>query len=189
MPSLPPGPLRRRDLGHDAMTLSVRSGAAVVLLAFALPLAACASQPSPEPTASVDVEDEGRAFLLDQGFATNEGRLAPKTPEQERLVAEVIDSGVWAGIPDEDLAWMSLELTLDVCLKAIESGHRVDADQVQAHIDDPGILQTWVRAFEDDDLGLPFMLGGLAISGMTHLCPDDYPDWIAAYRELPIPTG
>lgn len=171
------------------MTFSVRSGAAVALLALAVPIAACAPQPSPDPTASMSVEEEGRAFLLEQGYATNEGRLTPKTPEHERLVAEVIDSGVWEGIPDEDLAWMSLELTLDVCLKAIESGHDVDVDLVQAHIDDPGILQTWARAFGESDPGVPFMLGGLAISGMKYLCPDDYPDWIAEYREIPIPTG
>lgn len=178
------------------MSLLRRCGAVAVVLVLAMSSAACAASPGPEPSptststsTSTSIDEEGRAFYLAQGFATNEGRLTPKTPEQEQLVAEVIDSGVWAGIPEEDLAWMSLELTIDVCLTAIESGHEVDADLVRSHIDDPGIVQTWARAFEDADAGVPFMLGGLAITGMKHLCPDDYPAWIAAYRELPIPTG
>jgi len=174
------------------MTLPSRRIASVVLLALTASLAtllvACAPPSSPEPTPT-SVEDEGRAFYLAQGYGENEGRLTPKTPEQQRLVDDVIESGVWAGIPDEDVAWMSLELTIDVCLVAIEDEHRVDAAQVSSHIDSSDILRTWSDAFEESDPGLPFMLGGLAISGMQYLCPADYPDWIAAYRELPIPTG
>ncbi|MFJ6531305.1 hypothetical protein [Microbacterium sp. NPDC091662] len=172
------------------MALSRRHGATAVVLSLAVSMAACAPQPDPSPTATPSsVEDEGRTFYLAQGFAADEGRLTPKTPEQQLLVDEVIESGVWAGIPDEDVAWMSLELTIDVCLVAIESGHQVDAARVQEHIGSSDVLGSWERAFGDADPGLPFMLGGLAISGMKHLCPDDYPDWIAAYRELPIPTG
>ena len=172
------------------MPRSRRCGVAVVTLGLAVALVACAPQPGPQATATPSsVEDEGRAFYLAQGFATNEGRLTPKTPEQQQLVDEVIASGVWAGVPDEDVAWMSLELTIDVCLVAIESGHRVDADRVDEHIGSTAVLGTWARALGDDDPGLPFMLGGLAITGMKHLCPDDYPDWFAAYRELPIPAG
>lgn len=172
------------------MPLSRRCGAAAVALGLALSLVACAPQSDPQPSSTpLSVEDEGRAFYLAQGFAANEGRLTPKTPEQQSLVDEAVESGVWAGIPDEDVAWMSLELTIDACLVAIESEHRVDADRVDEHIESSTVVGSWVRAFADDDPGLPFMLGGLAIAGMKHLCPDDYPDWIAAYRELPIPTG
>lgn len=172
------------------MSRSRRFGAAAIVLGLAVSMAACAPQADPSPTATPSsVEDEGRAFYLAQGFAANEGRLTPKTPQQQQLVDEVIESGVWGGIPDEDVAWMSLELTIDVCLVAIESEHQVDADRVDEHIESSAVLGNWARAFEDDDPGLPFMLGGLAITGMKHLCPGDHPDWIAAYRELPIPTG
>lgn len=176
------------------MTFSLRRGASVVLLglvvSLTVSLVACTPQPTPEPTPTpTSAEDEGRAFYLAQGYADDEGRLTPKTPQQQRLVDEVIESGVWAGIPDDDVAWMSLELAIDACLVAIENEHRVDADLVSAHIDSSSILRTWSDAFEESDPGLPFMLGGLAIAGMKHLCPDDHTDWIAAYRELPIPTG
>lgn len=179
---------------QNPMSLARRYAAAAVLLALASSVVACAPQPDPQATATpttkpTSVEDEGRAFYLAQGFAENEGRLSPKTPAQQAMVDEVIESGVWAGIPDEDVAWMSLELTIDVCLVAIESEHRVDAGKVGEHIDSSEIIRTWSNAFEESDPGLPFMLGGLAISGMKHLCPDDYPDWIAAYRELPVPIG
>lgn len=182
------------------MSLRHRFAAAAIVVGVASSMVACAPQPDPQPTATptstststpkpTSVEDEGRAFYLAQGFAANEGRLSPKTPAQQALVDEVIESGVWAGIPDEDVAWMSLELTIDACLVAIESEHRVDAGKVRDHIDSSEIIGSWSDAFEESDPGLPFMLGGLAISGMKYLCPDDYPDWIAAYRELPVPTG
>ena len=178
----------------NPMSLRRRFAAAVIVLGLASSMVACAPQPDPQRTATPtptlpSVEDEGRAFYLAQGFAENEGRLSPKTPAQQALVDEVIESGVWAGIPDEDVAWMSLELTIDVCLVAIESEHRVDAGKVGEHIDSSEIIGSWSNAFEESDPALPFMLGGLAISGMKHLCPDDHPDWLAAYRELPIPTG
>ncbi|RBO72104.1 hypothetical protein DSP71_12885 [Microbacterium sp. H6] len=178
----------------NPMALRHRFAAAAIVLGVASSMAACAPQPDPQRTATptaapTSVEDEGRAFYLAQGFAENEGRLSPKTPAQQALVDDVIESGVWAGIPDEDVAWMSLELTIDVCLVAIESEHRVDASKVGDHIDSSEIIGSWSNAFEESDPGLPFMLGGLAISGMKYLCPDDHPGWLAAYRELPIPTG
>ena len=171
-----------------------RGIAVAVLLGLVVALTSCTAPNGADQadgSSASSVEDEGRAFYAAQGFAADGERLAPKTPEQQLLVQEAIDSAVWTGVADDDLAWMSLELTVDACLAAIEAEHRVDASLVSEYIDAPGTIPRWANAFADadTDIALPFMLGGLAITGMKHLCPDDYPGWIAAYRELPVPGG
>ncbi|MBD7957822.1 hypothetical protein H9651_09255 [Microbacterium sp. Sa4CUA7] len=191
---------------------STRALATVSAAVLALSLTACASYPTegaqrvdetgtsapvpeatPDDSTTVDEAEgdaeadeftaafaERDAFLAAQQQPLDGSALVAKTPEQQALVAEqraYIESqgAQW----DSQVETLTLALTLDACETSILNGHDVTVDVFRAHV----ATSPLIASVAGDD---PAMIDGavsIMVFGTGFICPDDAPQWEAAWTE------
>ncbi len=176
--------------------------ASALLFGAALALAACApaarerpadAEPSPaastpppsdaaeDASAEADVLAERDAFFAQQGRPQEGALPTPQTPAQEEFLAQQrayvqSQGGSW----DEFYDGVALAVTLDACETSILNAHAVTTETAQAHIaSSPLIAQ-----IAGGDPAATQGLASIMVFGTGFVCPEDAPQWEAAYAAL-----
>ena len=148
--------------------------------------------PTPEPTADEGAESEESAdgfgaalterdaFLEAQQQPLDGTALVAKTPEQIELINQqraYVESqgGTW----NADAESITLALALDACETSILNGHAVDVEVFRAHVNSSPLISAITG-------GDPQAIEGalsIMVFGTGFICPDDAPQWEAAWTE------
>ncbi len=155
---------------------------------------ASSSAPTPSPTDDSDTDDpmadalaERDQFLADQQLPLDGSPLVAVTPAQQEFIAQqraFIESqgGTW----DAQTESISLALAADACETAILNYHEVDAPLLQAHVaSSPVFAQLLPADFpEDQRAAAERNVASVMVFGAGFLCPEDGPQWEAAFTEV-----
>jgi hypothetical protein len=130
---------------------------------------------------SEDALAEREAFFDVQGRPVEGGFPTPQTPEQQQFLDEqraYVESqgGEW----DEFYDGIALAVTLDACETSILNGHEVTTEVAAAHIQTSPLI----AEISGDDPAAVQGLASIMVFGTGFVCPDDAPQWEAAFTEL-----
>ncbi|MCR2785654.1 MULTISPECIES: hypothetical protein [unclassified Microbacterium] len=146
-----------------------------------------AEAPETEATPEAGADDglgdalgERDQFFVDQQQPLDGSALVAKTPEQTELVAQqraYVESqgGTW----NAEAETITLALALDACETSILNGHAVDLDVFRTHVTSSPL----VSAVSGGDPGAIEGAVSIMVFGTGFICPDDAPQWEAAWSE------
>ncbi|WJL95543.1 hypothetical protein QSU92_16780 [Microbacterium sp. ET2] len=188
------------------------TAAAAALVIVALSLAGCSfsvpvvesdasssptvAAPAPTQTESDDTAGDDQMadalaerdqFLADQQLPLDGSPLVAVTPAQQEFIAqqrEFIESqgGTW----DAQTESISLALAADACETAILNYHEVDAPLLQAHVASSPVFAQVIPAdfTADQRAAAERNVASVMVFGAGFLCPEDGPQWEAAFTEV-----
>ncbi|MDN5558214.1 MAG: hypothetical protein L0G23_02100 [Ruaniaceae bacterium] len=137
--------------------------------------------------ALADVFAERDQFMRDQQLPQDGSLLKATTPEQiEFIDAQRAHFESQGSEWNEGVEAVTLALTADSCETAILNGHEIDAGAVSSHIATSPLFEMLIPAdvVGEDRALAEASVASIMVYGMRYMCPDDHPQWKAAFDEL-----
>ena len=125
--------------------------------------------------------------MLDQQYLIDGSLFSAKTPEQTAFVEDYRNRAMSQGATlNPELEHTILTLAIDACGAAIMNNHSIVTEHVKIHIASSWVFEDLVSPELSGDArtARERSLASVMVRGMHFLCPDDYPQWKAAYDEL-----
>lgn len=143
---------------------------------------------TPEPTDGgfADAFAERDAFIEAQGLPLDGSLLVAVTPEQKELIRqqkEYVESQGATWTPQDEST--TLALSADACETSILNEHELDAMLFQTHVTTSPLVTAILESVSAEQRpAAERNVISLAVFGTQFLCPDDAPQWQAAFDEV-----
>lgn len=140
-----------------------------------------------DPGALADVFAERDQFMRDQQLPQDGSLLKATTPEQiEFIDAQRTHLESQGGEWNEGVESVTLALTADACETAILNWHHIEARAVTSHIATSPLFEMLIPAdvVGEDRALAEANVASIMVYGMRYMCPEDHPQWKAAFDEL-----
>ncbi|ALJ20357.1 hypothetical protein [Microbacterium sp. No. 7] len=141
---------------------------------------------SPPDDAFADAFAERERFFADQQQRPGVDELVPRTEAQRALVdaqqAWVEGNG---GTWDAQSERITLALALDACETSILNQHRVSAETFRVHVATSSLFMSLLESLPEEQRAEgEANVASIMVFGTDYLCPDDAPQWQAAFDEV-----
>lgn len=138
------------------------------------------------PTDSADALAERDRFMAEQQLPTDGSDLVAVTDAQKEFIAEQR-----AYVESQGAEWTSqhesvyLALAADACETSILNGHEIDATRFSLHVQSSPLFRALLEGVSADAVAAgEENVASVMVFGTGFLCPEDAPQWDAAFREL-----
>lgn len=153
--------------------------------ASSTPNAASPTAPA-TPTSSADAFAERDQYMAEQQLPADGSELVAVTDAQKKFIAEqrsyVESQGATWSARHESIY---LALTVDACETSILNGHEIDATRFSLHVQSSPLYRALLADLEGEQLVAGERnLTSVMVFGTGFLCPEDAPQWEAAFEEL-----
>ena len=124
--------------------------------------------------------------MADQQLPTDGSDLVAVTDAQKEFIAEQR-----AYVESQGAEWTSqhesvyLALAADACETSILNGHEIDATRFSLHVQSSPLFRALLEGVSADAVAAgEENVASVMVFGTGFLCPEDAPQWEAAFREL-----
>lgn len=197
----PPVPTRRSRKGLWIL-LGILGGVLVIGMVvgsiFAVRSLTAAPSPRPSPTEDADPDPnnlgtnngdvfaERDRFRRDQPLPTGDSPVKAVTPEQKEFIARMKSEYASQGANWTNKAEsLALVMTSDACEASILNSHSLDEAAVRSHVSaSPFIAYVVGQAPPDKRVAVTNAMARTLVTGTEYMCPDDHPQWQAAFDAI-----
>lgn len=124
--------------------------------------------------------------MAEQQLPTDGSDLVAVTEAQKQFISEQR-----AYLESQGVEWTAqhesiyLALAADACETSILNGHDIDATRFSLHVQSSPLFRALLEGVGEDEVAAGEKnLASVMVFGTGFLCPEDAPQWDAAFREL-----